>query len=148
MWQVVPAKVISRVSAEGNSLAKVLNPTNLTIMLVPGTVLGLAEQFEEVISTPTCSDTMIASLGVDQRTETQVWSDLEALSIDLSSSKLSPEQKLQMAKFLTAHKDIFATTIADLSATHLQEMTIDTGNSPPIKQRPYRVSPEMKTDID
>jgi hypothetical protein len=53
-----------------------------------------------------------------------------------------------MARFLTVNKDVFTTTMADLRAAHVNKMTIDTGNSPPIKQQPYRVSPEMKSEID
>ncbi|GMF40664.1 unnamed protein product [Phytophthora fragariaefolia] len=62
------------------------------------------------------------------------------LNIDFSESKLGNEQKELFSDLLSSFKDMFVETSMKPGRTNLLEFSIDTGNSAPIKQRPYRVS--------
>ncbi|KAE9180298.1 hypothetical protein PF004_g24881 [Phytophthora fragariae] len=62
------------------------------------------------------------------------------LKIDFSDSKLGDEQKELFSDLLGSLKDMFVETSMKPGRTDLLEFSIDTGDSAPIKQRPYRVS--------
>jgi hypothetical protein len=44
-------------------------------------------------------------------------------------------------------RNVFATNLQELGKTNLYKHTIDTGDSKPIKCRPYRTSPAAKREI-
>ena len=148
VWRVVPARTISRIQ-NSHIVGKILNPNNSSVTLVPGTVVGYLESVNTVVSPPpTSSGVTVASLQTGRHDSADSIRKLREIGIDLSDSDLTEEHRAQMASFLLSHRDIFATNMSELGATHLQEMNIDTGNHPPIKQRPYRVSPHIKEEID
>ncbi|KAE8877985.1 hypothetical protein PF005_g16704 [Phytophthora fragariae] len=62
------------------------------------------------------------------------------LKIDFSDSKLGDEQKELFSDLLGSFKDMFVETSIKPGRADLLEFSIDTGDSAPIKQRPYRVS--------
>ena len=57
---------------------------------------------------------------------------------ELDSTEISSEIKWKFKKLLQDKKNVFAQNELDLGLTHLTEAQIDTGDSPPIKQRMYR----------
>ncbi|GMF35670.1 unnamed protein product [Phytophthora fragariaefolia] len=63
-----------------------------------------------------------------------------ALEVDFSDSKLDDEQKVLLRDMLSLFRDMFVETSLKPGRTDLLKFTIDTGQHPPIKQRPYRVS--------
>ncbi|KAI9988719.1 hypothetical protein PInf_022181 [Phytophthora infestans] len=75
----------------------------------------------------------------------------EMLRVDLDESKLGSEQKRIFTKFLQPFKEMFVETSMCPGRTSLLEFSIDTGEHPPIKQPPYRVSKAegdvMKSEI-
>ena len=62
---------------------------------------------------------------------------------DFVNSDLTEEQKCILFAFLKKNKDIFTTSLHNISHTHLQTHTIDTGDALPVKSAFYRQSPEM-----
>ena len=60
---------------------------------------------------------------------------------------LTPEQQQKVTKLLIKWQDIFAKDKLELGRTHLAEHSIDTGTTPPIKQRVRRV-PIHKQDVE
>ncbi|KAE8953253.1 hypothetical protein PR001_g32952, partial [Phytophthora rubi] len=62
------------------------------------------------------------------------------LKVDFSDSKLGCEQKELFSGLLNSFLDLIVETSLKPGRTDLLEFTIDTGDSAPIKQRPYRVS--------
>ena len=54
-------------------------------------------------------------------------------------AKISPEVKAQLDALLQKHASLFASDDTDLGTTQLGEVSLDTGDSAPIKQRPYRL---------
>ena len=66
---------------------------------------------------------------------------------DLGNSDLNEEQKEILTQFLNQNRNVFATNLQELGKTSLYKHTIDTGDSKPIKCRPYRTSPAAKQEI-
>jgi hypothetical protein len=69
------------------------------------------------------------------------------IKFDLGKSKLNEEQNEILAKFLNRNRDVFATILQELGKTSLYKHTIDTGDSKPIKCRPYRTPLAAKQEI-
>ena len=64
--------------------------------------------------------------------------DIEVhLKIELQDANVSDEQQNAFKALCNEFKDIFSVDSGDIGKTSLIEMEIDTGNSPPITQKPY-----------
>ena len=57
--------------------------------------------------------------------------------VDLQDAKVTKEQQKVFKKLCSEYKDIFSIDSSDIGKTPLIEMEIDTGDSPPIPQKPY-----------
>ena len=67
---------------------------------------------------------------------------------DLSDSILDDEAKIKFRNLIFRFRDIFPKSKSELGRTSLVQHTIDTGDHPPIKQKPYRANPETRKEID
>ncbi|OWZ17279.1 hypothetical protein PHMEG_0008799 [Phytophthora megakarya] len=63
----------------------------------------------------------------------------EELDVDYTGMKLNTEQQQLLKDLLEQFRDMFVETSMTPGRTELLKFSIDTGSSPPIKQRPYRV---------
>ena len=59
-----------------------------------------------------------------------------------------PSEKAQLLSLINEYRDNFATSPEELGRTGLVTHNIDTGDQPPIRQRPYRVSHQQRTIIE
>ena len=57
--------------------------------------------------------------------------------VDLQDADVSEEHQNAFKDLCNEFKDIFSVDSSDIGKTHLVEMEIDTGDSPPITQKPY-----------
>ena len=57
--------------------------------------------------------------------------------VELQDADISEEQKQAFRDLCTEFIDIFSTDSGDIRKTPLLEVEIDTGDSPPITQKPY-----------
>ena len=57
--------------------------------------------------------------------------------VELQDAEISEEQRQAFRDLCTEFKDIFSTDSGDIGKTPLLEVEIDTGDSPPITQKPY-----------
>ena len=64
---------------------------------------------------------------------------LESNAIPQIKAELNQTTRSQLNEFLDKHHAIFAQTDLDLGKTHLTEVNLNTGDSAPIKSRPYRL---------
>ena len=87
---------------------------------------GLQDQEEEVISKSKEKKfiTYPADIKVHQK-------------IELEDANVSEEQQNAFKELCNEFKDIFSVDSSDIGKTSLIEMEIDTGDSPPITQKPY-----------
>ena len=66
---------------------------------------------------------------------------------DLSDSVLSEADKIKFGDLFQSYRDVFAFTDNQLGKTSLVQHVIDTGDTMPIKQRPYRTSPRCNKKL-
>ena len=67
---------------------------------------------------------------------------------DLSDSVLNGDDRIKFCELFRCYCDVFAFADDQLGKTSLVQHVIDTGDAMPIKQRPYRTSPQCKQEID
>lgn len=63
--------------------------------------------------------------------------------IDLTHTNLTGDQQQALLDLLQRYRDVFALSPEELGRTDVIKYTIDTGDSPPVRLRPYRI-PEIK----
>ena len=71
-----------------------------------------------------------------------------ASHVDLSNSKLTADQRKAIKDLLAKYRDVFALTPDELGRTGIIKYTIDTGDSAPIRSRPYRIPEAKKATVD
>ena len=72
----------------------------------------------------------------------------ENLNLDKDASWLSEDQKQQLRDIIYKYADIVSTGQMDIGRTTLAEHEIDTGDHPPISQKPYRVEHSLREVIE
>lgn len=68
--------------------------------------------------------------------------------LDLTSSTLDGPQLTQLTALIAEYRDIFALKPEELGRTGLVQHRINTGDHPPVRQRPYRVSDTQRGIIE
>ena len=69
------------------------------------------------------------------------------LGFDLDRADLTDIQKGNLVRLLASNRSVFAKDITELGESNCFPHYIDTGDAPPIRQRPYKTSPHMKNII-
>ena len=67
---------------------------------------------------------------------------------DLSHSVLSDGDRIKFRNLFKKYRDVFDFPGDQLGRTSLVQHVIDTDDAMPIKQRPYRASPDVRKEID
>ena len=67
---------------------------------------------------------------------------------DLSDSVSNDDDRVKFRDLFRCYRNVFAFVDDQLGKTSLVQHVIDTGDAMPIKQRPYRTSPQCKQEID
>src|ERR1700743_1367460 len=73
---------------------------------------------------------------------------LEELGIKINNENLSAEQKQNLETLIEENSDIFALSLRDLPGTTLLEYDIHTNGAKPIRQRPYRMTPQARIETN
>lgn len=139
--RVAGAKVLGKVQ-DGKMVCLIFNPNDTPVKIYRRSTLGhLCPHLIEVVNV------------VHDPTATKPETEATALrtgppAVDLTDSDLSHDQKDRLMAFLTEYRQVFANTDAEIGRTSVSKMSINTGDHPPIKQRPYRVGPVQKDIID
>lgn len=74
--------------------------------------------------------------------------DEAPVPLDLTSTTLDEQQLTQLKSSIAEYRDVFSVTPEELGCTGLVQHRIDTGDSPPIRQRPYCVSESQRGIIE
>src|SRR6267154_647706 len=72
---------------------------------------------------------------------------LQDLGIEVNNKNLTDSQKRKLREFLEDNTDAFALGLEDLPGTTEGYCHIETGDTPPIRQRAYRPSPQAREEI-
>ena len=136
--------------SQGEASCNVFNPTLSEGTLVPGVRIGEFKEATDVSNphqdhnTPSVTPVWVFSKHDTERNKQEL---LDA-GLNIDQANLSPDQKERLLEFLAANRCAFVTDLSELGSATLGEHIIDTGDSPPIKQRQCRANPEMKKEID
>ena len=165
------------VKLEGNKTCmRLLNPTNLDIKIPRNTAIGvfnavadprvaflgnaLDDYENEDDSLPlianlfetgeiqTNSSITHQLTNLPQKEKERYLSLANELNIDLSTSSLNNEQKELLTLLIGKNRLAFAKDMSELGHCTVYKHHVDTGDSPPIRKRFYRVSPEQKREIE
>ncbi|XP_078467221.1 uncharacterized protein LOC144730345 isoform X1 [Lampetra planeri] len=136
---LIPAQTVVR--GDGDPFIAILNVGSQTVVVPQGTVLAHA--------TPVpCEEPVANHVGTAPRPHPHSDSDggwLDALCA--GSTDLSNSERQQLRTLLREFSDVFSRDKYDLGCTHLLCHHIDTGDSAPIRQNPFRLSPAEKDHV-
>ena len=132
--------------SQNKCTCRILNPTNSTISLSTRTPLASITPIPlNAISQYKKSPTPVTPPSVDlEHQKTTV----EDLGIEIDASDYNDEQRSQLITLLYTNRDLFTSDIRHLPGTDLVTHHIDTADAVPVRQRPFRNSPEARKEID
>ena len=122
-----------------------------SVLLSKGELLGSLEPVEENIQkvvTSTSMEMMSIEIEENQNTEAEEVekkfitspTDVEVhRKVNLQDAKVTVENLQTFKELCEKYEDIFSKDSTDIGRTPLVTMEIDTGDSPPISQRPYNL---------
>ena len=146
------------------TFARILNLTNDEIFMHRNHKIASLEQIhesniamydlEDLPDKPTVKGQSINAISVsNNKVHTESHANdkprkLQEMGITLESSHLSSQQKEKLTAVIEENFDAFAYNLQQLPGTNLQAHVIETGDSPPVRQRPYRYSPAARKEIE
>jgi len=125
-----------------------MNPTNAPILLPKRTIFATINTISDnnifgYKKSPTTTEPTTST--VDYATQLSV---LMNLGIEVNATDYTQSQTEQLVSLLYKNCDLFATDISQCPGTSLVKHKIDTGQATPIRQQPYRHSPQVRKEID
>ena len=134
-----PGLLLPNMLVSNNSLLmSVINTTGREYTFRRGRVVGIAEGVDVV------GEVAFVSTEDPPKPECP---ESEVLHVS-NTSDLTERQQAEFQDLLNKHNTLFAKTDRELGRTDLVEMEIDTGDHPPIHQRPYRSPLSQRTVIE
>ena len=133
----------SLVNTGENMLCRVLNPLQTSIKLRAHSPVGYLSAIQDTYvanSTPPAINGELPSVDFMKQRLTEK-------GVSLQDTALTGKDLESLIKLLYINMDIMATSLSDLPGTTAIYHRIDTGDSPPIRQRQYRMGPEEKQEI-
>ena len=132
---VYPARSIASVE-NGTIPVKLVNTNNFPVKVFSDTCVGMAEIVD-------------GKINGGQKVGESFNSDFKWLNdIDMSDSTLLGDERTRLISLLTEYEDVFVTKDIDLGRADRFSHRIDTGDTPPIRQRPYRTPHSQQEMVD
>ena len=139
-YQLNGAAALVTVTADHTVPYRLINPTSKPVILYKGANLGTLTRTDDNIQ--------VSSIETEPSREKQPDVGVPDVPIDLSDTDLTETQKGQLQKLINEYRDIFALSPQELGRTNLVKHTINTGDAPPVRMRPYRVPEAQKERIE
>ena len=73
--------------------------------------------------------------------------ELKQLGLKITETSFSEEAYREFIKLLYNNKDLFTNDLSQLPGTDILKFSIDTGDAPPVRMRPYRHPPKHRAEI-
>jgi len=125
---------------------RIMNPTNAPALLTKNTALvTLSPIIDKHVFTYDKTQPSPTSTTVDYDTQLKTLNDL---GITVDATDYTQTQREKLVSLLYSNRDLFTTDICQLPGTDLVKHHIDTGQASPVRQRPYRHSPEARKELD
>ena len=141
----------------GRGFCKILNPLPAPVHLKPWHVIGrlvsiqtdsIIEMDESETEQPSAWTADFADANETKQKYHEYKQIVDDLGISLDESDLTEEQKLKLYTFIATNRNSFAKDTSELGCAKVQKHTINTGQAAPKCKRPYRVSPQIKQQIE
>ena len=136
--------------SQSRTVCRVLNPTDRPVHLRRRSLIATIKAVSEDDVCEEAIDERQESMESDNDVNLTLNERLTVLAekeINLKRHDMTDEQFDTLSKLLYTNLDLFATSTKDLIGTDVVKHDIDTGDSPPIRKRPYRHSPEMSREM-
>ena len=144
-YSVFGASELVSVADDGMIPIRLVNPSFQPVKIYRRTRLADFEEVDQNVATFELNATeKIEEPSNHEQLEKHDYSQLP----DLSDSILLTDDKVEFRDLFVKYRDVFALSDSELGRTSLVQHVIDTGDATPIKQMPYRTSPEGKQEID
>ena len=136
------------------TVCKVMNPTGVARFLRRKTPLGIIRNLEiDSVTVVNDSNTNSHSRQATDSFNDKITMDdklqqLAKKGISLQQDSLTTNEFHQLTDLLFQNIDLFATSMHDLVGTKIETMHIDTGDAKPVRQRPYRQTPEVQRQME
>ena len=145
--QFVVAKALVK-PKNGVTVCKILNPTNDVVTLAADRVIATIESVDtEEISNCEKALKEIKEEGAEGDYE-ECERIVKDLGVTIEQDNLTEAQHRKLVQLLALNRNVFAKSLNELEGTDVIVHEIDTGDSPPIRLRSYRHSPEAKIEIE
>ena len=138
-YSVQGASALVTATSGGDVPFRLLNPTSKPIRIYKGTTLGAFTSMHGIASV---QDTLSPVPDITDNSKPD-----RSTHVDLAQSTLTPSQWEVLLALLQQYRDVFALSPDELGRTDIIKYTIDTGDSPPIRLRPYRACTRSKEGI-
>ena len=122
---------------------RVFNPTLSNLTVKKNTAIGTVSP---VVGWETVNGKIDQEIN-KRKSEKNVPEHLQTL-YEASVQELPQEYHAGVADLLTEYQDVFSTGDDDLGRTGIVKHRINTGNAPPIRQKPRRLAPAMQAEAD
>ena len=154
-YSLFGASELVKVAEDWSVPVRMVNPSSEPVKIYRRTKLADFEEVDQNIATfelsASCETEKTSPKGFNEsennRCDYSEYKDYSQLP-DLSGSVLSDGDKVKFRDLFKKYRDVFAFPGDQLGRTSLVQHVIETGDAVPIKQRPYRSSPESKREVD
>ena len=147
-YSVFGATELVKVSSDVTIPVRIVNPSAQPVKIFRKSKLADFERVDNDLATFEIGKNSPSSdaqrNSSDDRQQPKDYSEFS----DLSNSTLNDDEKVKFKNLFNKYRNVFAFPGDQLGRTSLVQHVIDTGDATPIKQRPYRVSPDVKKEID
>ena len=147
-YSVFGATELVKVSSDVTIPVRMVNPSAQPVKIFRRTKLADFERVDNDLATfeigKNSSSSDAQRNSSDDRQQPKDYAEFP----DLSNSILNDDEKVKFKNLFNKYRNVFAFPGDQLGRTSLVQHVIDTGDAMPIKQRPYRVSPVVKKEID
>jgi len=135
-----------------NSFCRLLNLTSEPCRIRRGAVIATIHHVSSVAAATSSSvnntqtsdntEPLLSDIPIEQKIQ-----KLQELGIQIDSELIGEESYHKLCALLFEYSDIFATKLSDLTGSNIIQCHIETQGAP-FRIRPYRLSPEMKQEVD
>jgi len=130
-----------------STFCRVLNPTNDAVTLKPHTPLAtISPLSSDAVITYKKHTSPQSNTTIDPTLQAQ---ELRAQGLEVDATGFNENQRNRLIALLHSNKNLFTLDLQNLDLfSDLVTHKIDTGDATPIRQRPFRHSPDARKEID
>lgn len=129
-------------------LVRLCNPSEDDIDIRAGSTVGICQPIEECIPDCDLSGPTVNQISAEPSDETEELSPHLQDLLERSSVHLTEEQKTILENKLLQYRDVFSDENGSIGRTNVVRHKINTGDSPPIRQKVRRIPMHLQKEVD